>query len=71
MAWVMRLPTNAPIDNATTTAITNEPPSVPPPMGGDSTLALIAHLLSILHPNLRRACSDRATAAVAVHTVSA
>jgi hypothetical protein len=48
----MRLPTKAPIDNATTTAITNEPPSVPPPMGGDSTLALIAHLLSILHPNL-------------------
>ena len=29
-------------------------------MGDDSTLALIAHLL---HPNLRRACSDRATAA--------
>jgi hypothetical protein len=48
MAWVMRLPTNAPIDNATTTAITNDPPSVPPPMGGDSTLALIAHLLPVL-----------------------
>jgi hypothetical protein len=53
MAWVTKLPTNAPIDNATTTAITNDPPSVPPRIGGDSTLALIAHLLPVLPPILR------------------